>query len=109
MLLLEVVVCCDQAASYRHVQVGSTSLQDCVSRAASPELQKERVPMEVTQFEDLQEEFMARVSQAVYCAMATIDGQNRPRLRVMHPIWDGCIGWIISWPASHKAGHLARN
>jgi hypothetical protein len=65
--------------------------------------------MEVSRFEDLQEEFMARVSQAVYCAMATIDRQNRPRMRVMHPIWDGCIGWIISWPVSHKAGHLARN
>ena len=52
---------------------------------------------------------MARVSQAVYCSMATVDHQNRPRLRIMHPIWDGPIGWIISWPASHKAKHLAHN
>ena len=65
--------------------------------------------MEVARFEDLQAEFMARVSQAVYCSMATIDRQNRPRSRIMHPIWDGPMGWAISWPASHKAKHLARN
>jgi len=65
--------------------------------------------MDVRQFEDAQTEFMARVSQAVYCTMATIDRQNRPRSRVVHPIWDGPIGWLISWPASHKAKHLARN
>lgn len=65
--------------------------------------------MEVSRFEDLQDEFMARVSQVVYCAMATIDLKHRPRSRIMHPIWDGAIGWIISWPESHKARHLARN
>jgi general stress protein 26 len=54
-------------------------------------------------------EFMARVSRAVYCTMATIDRQNRPRSRVMHPIWDGPIGWVISRPASLKAKHLAHN
>src|SRR5687767_5420079 len=67
------------------------------------------VRMEVQRFEDLQAEFLARVSQVVYCIMATIDRQNRPRSRVIHPIWDGPIGWLISWPASHKAKHLARN
>src|SRR5258708_257413 len=71
--------------------------------------QMERSAMDVTCFEDLQAEFMTRVSQAVYCTMATIDRQNRPRSRVVHPIWDGPIGWLISWPASHKAKHLAHN
>ena len=73
--------------------------------------------MEVARFEELQSEFMARVSRAVYCAMATVDRQDRPRSRIMHPIWDGPtnramngpIGWAISWPESHKAKHLARN
>jgi general stress protein 26 len=27
----------------------------------------------------------------------------------MHPVWDGPIGWCISWPESHKAKHLAYN
>jgi general stress protein 26 len=65
--------------------------------------------MELQRFEDMQTEFLARVSQAVYCTMATIDRQNRPRSRVIHPIWDGPVGWLISWPASHKSKHLARN
>ena len=65
--------------------------------------------MEVLQFEDVRAEFLARVSQAVYCAMTTVDRKNRPRSRMMHPIWDGPIGWVISWPESHKAKHLQHN
>lgn len=65
--------------------------------------------MQVARFEDLQDEFMARVQAAVYCVMATVDRQQRPRLRVMHPIWAGASGYVISWPASHKATHLAHN
>lgn len=65
--------------------------------------------MELTNFADIQEEFMHRVNQAVYCMMATVDQQNRPRTRVMHPIWEGSIGWVISWPQAHKAKHLAHN
>lgn len=65
--------------------------------------------MEVANFEEIQAEFMQRVSQAVYCTMATIDLKGRPRSRVMHPIWDGPIGWVITWPESHKARHLERN
>jgi general stress protein 26 len=65
--------------------------------------------MDVARFEDMQAEFMARVSRAVYCTMATVDRRNRPRQRVMHPIWEGPTGWAISWSGSHKARHLARN
>ena len=65
--------------------------------------------MIVGRFEDLRTEFMNRVSYAVYCTMATVDRRGRTRSRIMHPIWDGPIGWMISWPASHKAKHLARN
>jgi len=39
-------------------------------------------------FSEIQAEFMTRVSQAVYCIMATVDRQNRPRTRVIHPIWE---------------------
>lgn len=65
--------------------------------------------MKTANFADIETEFMARVSQAVYCIMATVDRQNRPRTRVMHPIWAGSTGWVISWPESHKARHLAHN
>ena len=53
--------------------------------------------MEVAHFADLQDEFMACVQAAVYCAMATVDRQQRLRLRVMHPFWNGAMGWVLSW------------
>jgi general stress protein 26 len=65
--------------------------------------------MEVSDFSTMQEEFMRRVSQAVYCAMATVDRRSRPRSRIVHPIWDGSTGWVITDPKSHKASHLRHN
>lgn len=65
--------------------------------------------MEIVHFEDIQDEFMARAQQAVYCNVATVDPKGRPRSRVMHVIWDGSIGWVITSPNSHKTRHLANN
>ena len=65
--------------------------------------------MEVSTFAEIQTEFMRRVSQAVYCSMAAVDRQGRPRSRILHPIWDGPIGWAISWKDSHKSKHLQVN
>jgi len=65
--------------------------------------------MEVKKFEDIQSEFIDRAQQAVYCNVATVDLKNRPRSRVMHVIWEGPVGWVITWPESHKAKHLATN
>jgi general stress protein 26 len=64
---------------------------------------------EVSRFEEIEAEFMRRIQQAVYCSMVTVDRKNRPRSRMMHPIWDGPLGWVITWPKSHKAVHLAHN
>jgi general stress protein 26 len=65
--------------------------------------------MDVSRFEDIQAEFMDRAQQAIYCNVATVDLKGRPRSRVMHLIWEGPIGWVITWPESHKAKHLANN
>ena len=65
--------------------------------------------MDVERFADIEAEFLARVQKAVYCNMATVDRQNRPRSRVMHPVWEGSVGWIISWPETLKSKHLAHN
>jgi general stress protein 26 len=65
--------------------------------------------MEVASFEEIQDEFMRRVSQAVYCNMATVDRKGRPRSRMLHPIWDGSIGWVISWKETLKTKHLQVN
>jgi general stress protein 26 len=65
--------------------------------------------MQVATFEEIATEFIERVGRAVYCNLATIDRKNRPRSRIVHPIWDGPVGWVISWPESHKAKHLTYN
>ena len=65
--------------------------------------------MEITRFEDLQTEFMNRAQQAVYCNVAIVDRKGRPRSRVMHVIWDGPIGWVITSPGSYKGRHLENN
>ena len=70
---------------------------------------KEHERMEVSHFRDIQEEFMNRAQHAVYCNVATVDLKNRPRSRVMHVVWDGPIGWVITRPESHKAKHLTHN
>jgi general stress protein 26 len=65
--------------------------------------------VEVDRFEEIEAEFMSRIQQAIYCTVATVDLKNRPRLRMLHLVWDGPVGWVISWPKSHKAIHLAHN
>ena len=65
--------------------------------------------MEIVQFEDIQDEFINRLQQAIYCNVATVDPQGRPRSRVMHVIWDGPMGWVITSPGSHKGRHLTGN
>jgi len=65
--------------------------------------------MEVASFNDLEEEFNARVSRIVWCTVATVDRQGRPRTRILHPIWEGPTGWIATGRHSLKEKHLAAN
>ena len=65
--------------------------------------------MDVQSFAEIETEFLARVHSAVWCNVATVDSQGRPRSRVLHPIWEGSTGWIATRPDSHKARHLLHN
>ncbi len=40
--------------------------------------------------------------------MATVDRKGRPRSRMLHPVWDGPIGWCISWKTL-ESKHLELN
>jgi len=60
-------------------------------------------------FEELESEFISRVHTMVWCSAATIDTKDRPRSRILHPIWESGTGWVGSRPQSLKAKHLARN
>ena len=46
--------------------------------------------------------------KAVWCALATVDG-DQPRVRVVHPTWDGEVLWFATGPESPKAKQLAEN
>src|SRR5687767_11872423 len=65
--------------------------------------------MDASTFAEIQPEFLDRVSKAVYANMATVDLKNRPRSRIVHPIWENDVAWIISLPDTPKSKHLERN
>lgn len=65
--------------------------------------------MRVANFSDIEHEFIQRVHSMVWCSVATVDQQQRPRSRVLHPIWEGATGWIGTHRSSYKARHLAHN
>jgi uncharacterized pyridoxamine 5'-phosphate oxidase family protein len=65
--------------------------------------------MDVHDFAEIEAEFIQRVHSMVWCSVATIDSKQRPRSRILHPIWEGSTGWIGTHRNSHKARHLAHN
>lgn len=65
--------------------------------------------MEIENFSVIAEEFHARVNKIVWCTVATVDRQSRPRSRILHPIWEGQKGWIATGRLSFKAKHLEAN
>lgn len=65
--------------------------------------------MEIPNFSDIEAEFHQRAHGMVCCSMATVDSQQRPRSRIVHPIWEGATGWIATDRTSYKAKHLAQN
>ena len=62
-----------------------------------------------TEFRDIAEEFERRWKRIVWCSVTTVDTKGRPRSRVLHPIWEGPVGWIATHRDSLKAKHLAQN
>lgn len=54
--------------------------------------------------------FVAMAHGIVWCSVATIDEQHRPRSRVLHPLWQWdalqLTGWIATGPTPTKRAHL---
>jgi hypothetical protein len=65
--------------------------------------------MEVRDFSEIEEEFINRVHTMVWCNVATVDSRQRPRSRILHPIWEGSTGWVTTHRNSYKHTHLAHN
>jgi hypothetical protein len=80
-----------------------------LSLAASYNTKQYEPNMKVTDFSEIEEEFIRRVHAMVWCNVATVDRLQRPRSRILHPIWEGGTGWICTHPNSYKNRHLAQN
>jgi general stress protein 26 len=66
----------------------------------------------VSNFSEIAEEFTKRVTRIVWCTVATVDTKDRPRTRLLHPIWEtdgGLVGHIATGRHSLKEKHIARN
>ncbi len=59
--------------------------------------------MEVEQFAEIEMEFIDRVHSMVWCNVATVDRQQRPYSRILHPLWESSTGWVLTHRDSHKS------
>jgi general stress protein 26 len=60
-------------------------------------------------------EFVDRAHRIVWCTVATVGSDQRPRSRILHPIWEldeagtGPTGWIVTKATPVKVRHLAHS
>jgi general stress protein 26 len=50
----------------------------------------------------------AACKKAIWCAVAT-SHEGDPRVRIVHPSWDGDVLWFATGPESPKARQMAKN
>jgi hypothetical protein len=65
--------------------------------------------MRIASFAEIAPDFIARAHAMVWCDMATVGPDSRPRTRVVHPVWDGENGWVTSKRTGPKADDVDRN
>ena len=57
--------------------------------------------------------FLEMAHEIVWASVATIDRKDRPRSRVLHPIWqwdgEALVGWVGTGPTPLKRAHLERS
>jgi hypothetical protein len=57
--------------------------------------------------------FVEMAHRIVWATVATVDEEDRPRSRVLHPLWfwDGTalVGWVATGPTPTKRAHLSRS
>jgi general stress protein 26 len=50
----------------------------------------------------------AAAKKAIWCALATVEG-GAPRVRMVHPTWEGDVLWIATGPQTPKAKQIQAN
>ncbi|MEU2177206.1 pyridoxamine 5'-phosphate oxidase family protein [Nocardia sp. NPDC019219] len=67
----------------------------------------------VHEFAEPESEFNSYVGAINYATMVTVDAENRPRTRILIPVWENVdgrpVGWLATYRTPVKAAHLARN
>ena len=46
--------------------------------------------------------------KAIWCAVASVDAQGAPRVRIVHPTWEGDVLWFATATDSPKSRQIAR-
>jgi hypothetical protein len=60
----------------------------------------------------VQKEFVDRAHRIVWCTVATVGPDNRPRTRILHPLSEvdtELVGWIVTRATPVKVRHLAHS
>ena len=64
----------------------------------------------MTALADIAPKFVTTAHSIVWASVTTVDGDGKPRSRILHPIWewDGTdlVGWIATAPTPLKRAHL---
>ena len=55
------------------------------------------------------EEVAKASAEAVWCAIATATRSGEPRVRMVHPTWEGDVLWVATGTETPKARQLANN
>ena len=66
----------------------------------------------MTPLDQIAPAFVDLAHHIVWATVSTVDGQGRPRSRILHPywLWDSTelVGWIATGPTPLKRAHLER-
>ena len=65
--------------------------------------------MRVSSFAEIEAEFIKRAHRMVWCDMATVGPDGRPRTRIVHPVWEGDTAWMTSMRVGPKAADIDHN
>lgn len=64
---------------------------------------------ETVELEAIAAELKRRVDRTVWCSMATSDARGRIRSRIVHPLWEGQVGWLLTERHSPKGRDVDGN
>ena len=63
--------------------------------------------MRVETFAEIADEFHARIARIAWATVATVGPDGAPRTRILHPIWEGHVGWIATTSGSPRSSTSA--